>query len=162
MELTPRTVDEPAAARRSGRRRRGAVVVAVALVAVGVIAWQGLTSASEYFYNADEAAAKHDELGSKRFRVQGTVVGGTVERAEGGASFDIAFNGVSIPVTHQGGTPELFDSGIPVVLSGHWDGDRFASDQILVKHSERYEAENEDRLREARAGSGPGASASPP
>jgi cytochrome c-type biogenesis protein CcmE len=38
-----------------------------------------------------------------------------------------------------------------VVLEGRWDpsGDFFASDRILVKHSEQYESDNEDRLKDA-------------
>ena len=37
------------------------------------------------------------------------------------------------------------------MLEGRWDpsGDFFASDRILVKHSEQYEADNEGRLKDA-------------
>ncbi len=36
-------------------------------------------------------------------------------------TFTIAFNGVEVPVVHDGDPPELFEPGIPVVLEGHWD-----------------------------------------
>lgn len=150
MELTPRTLDVEAPGGRSPARRRWAlVVVALAVGAIGVIAWQALTSASEYFYNADEAVAERADLEGKRFRLQGTVVDGSIDRSEGGASFTVEFDDVAVDVVHAGGTPELFQPGIPVVLSGRWDGDRFASDEILVKHDEEYEAENRDRIEDA-------------
>ena len=155
MELTPRTAAEPSPPDRAPRRRSPwayAVLVAV-LLGVGVVAYQGLTSASLYFYNADEAVEQRSELGDKRIRVQGTVQDG-VRATDTGVEFDIAFNGVDLRVEHDGDPPELFEPGIPVVLEGRWstDGDRFRSDEILVKHDEQYEAENEDRLDDAEDG----------
>jgi len=35
---------------------------------------------------------------------------------------------------------------VPVVLEGHWQGDVFAGDRILVKHSEDYKASNPDHV----------------
>ena len=51
-------------------------------------------------------------------------------------------------VHHQGDPPELFQAGLPVVLEGHWssDGTFFASDRILVKHTEEYKASNPDHV----------------
>ena len=54
----------------------------------------------------------------------------------------------SLPVLY---VPELFQPDIPVVMEGRFVGDRYVSDRILVKHSEEYEAENEDRLVDARS-----------
>ena len=62
------------------------------------------------------------------------------------ADFDISFNNVTVHVVHQGDPPELFQAGLPVVLEGRWQGDVFASDRILVKHSEEYKASNPDRV----------------
>jgi cytochrome c-type biogenesis protein CcmE len=39
------------------------------------------------------------------------------------------------------------------VLEGNWEGEVFASDRILVKHSSEYEADNQERLDEADQGS---------
>jgi cytochrome c-type biogenesis protein CcmE len=119
--------------------------------------YQGLTSASLYFYNADEAVAQQSDLGDKRFRLQGTVLGDSIEPTEAGVDFEVAFNEVQVEVHHDGDPPELFQPGIPVVLEGRWDpsGEFFASDTIRVKHSEQYEADNQERLDEAdRGGAG--------
>lgn len=152
MELTPR----PAPVGGAQRRRRsplayGALVVV--LLGVGVVAYQALTSASLYFYNADEAVAQRAELGDRRFRLQGTVRD-DVATTELGVTFTVTWNGDDVAVRHDGDPPELFAPGIPVVLEGRWapSGDVFASDRILVKHSEQYEADNGDRLRRAEDG----------
>jgi cytochrome c-type biogenesis protein CcmE len=153
LDLTPRTA--PA------RRRRGlkAVVVLVAVVAaLGFIAVKALGDASMFFLNADEAVAQREDLGTDRFRLQGTVVDGSVEETDDGVTFQVAFNDVSVDVVHRGDPPELFQPDIPVVLEGHWDGEVFASDRILVKHSSEYEAEHEDRLGEADEGGTEGTS----
>lgn len=158
MELTPRTAPDPAVApiRRPSPWAYGALLAV--LVGLGVIVYQGLTSASLYFYNADEAVAQQDHLGDRRFRLQGTVLGDSIHPTDQGVDFTVTYNGVEVDVRHDGDPPELFQPGIPVVLEGRWDpiGDVFVSDTILVKHSEQYQADNGDRLKAAdRGGTAP-------
>ena len=147
LDLTPRTTPS--------RRHRGlaASLVLVAVVAaLALIAVKALGDASLFFLNADEAVEQREDLGTDRFRLQGTVVDDSVEETDDGVAFQVAFNGATVDVVHRGDPPELFQPGIPVVLEGHWDGEVYASDRILVKHSSEYEADNEDRLREADEG----------
>ena len=86
--------------------------------------YQGLTSASVYFYNADEAVAQRADLGDKRFRLQGTVIGDSIRPTDAGVDFTVAYDSVLVQVRHQGDPPELFQAGIPVVLDGRWDPSR--------------------------------------
>jgi len=155
VELTPRTAPDPSTPTTAPRRRsRWAYgLLVVVLVAVGVVAYQGLTSASLYFYNADEAVAQRADLGDKRIRVQG-VVQDDVETTDDGVTFTISFNGTDVHVVHDGDPPEMFATGTPVVLEGRWsdDTDEFHSDEILVKHDEQYEADNGDRIADAEDG----------
>lgn len=150
MELTPRPA--PATRRRRSPWAYGALVAV--LLGLGLVVYQGLTSASLYFYNADEAVEQRAQLGDKRFRLQGTVLGESIVPTDDGVDFTVAFNGVRVDVRHDGDPPELFQAGIPVVLEGRWarTGDVFASDTIRVKHSEQYEADNSDRLDDAERG----------
>jgi cytochrome c-type biogenesis protein CcmE len=168
MELTPRTLGEDApdgesagtatttTDRRSAvRRRRRWVslgVLAVVLGVLGMLVYKGLSDATLYFRNADEAVAQRDELGDRRFRLQGTVVGDP-ERVGQSVTFAVAYAGVSVDVRHVGDPPELFRAGVPVVLEGRWaDGeDVFDSDRILVKHDAEYESQEDydERVREA-------------
>jgi len=154
VELSPRTAPGPSDTKPPRRRSLWAYgILAVVLVAVGVVAFQGLTSASLYFYNADEAVEQRDVLGDKRFRVQGTVQDDVTTTADG-VTFTITFNGVDVPVVHDGDPPQLFEPGIPVVLEGHWatDAEPFLSDEILVKHDAQYEEDNGDRIADAEDG----------
>ena len=150
MELTPRPA--PATRRRRSPWAYGALVAV--LLGLGLVVYQGLTSASLYFYNADEAVEQRADLGDKRFRLQGTVLGDSITPTDEGVDFTVAFNGVQVDVRHDGDPPELFQAGIPVVLEGRWSAtdDAFDSDTIRVKHSEQYEADNGDRLDDAERG----------
>jgi cytochrome c-type biogenesis protein CcmE len=144
LDLTPRSTEA------TTRRRRSPWAIAVLILVLGALGFvviRGLTSATLYFYNADEAVERRDDLGERRFRIQGEVQEG-VEETEGGARFSIAFNGVAVPVDHLGDPPDLFRVGIPVVLEGRWEGEEFVSDRMLVKHSEEYRADNPDRVPE--------------
>ena len=59
-----------------------------------------------------------DELGDQRFRLQGTVLDDVETDRATGVTFTVTFNGVEVPVAHDGDPPELFEPGIPVVLEG--------------------------------------------
>ena len=115
------------------------VVVLVLLgVAVGAIAMQA-RGASLYFKNADEAVAQKASLGTKRFRLQGTVVGKPKEQGPA-TLFKVQYNGVDVLIRHTGSEPAMFKSGIPVVAEGHWNtaGTAFESDRLLIKHDADY------------------------
>jgi cytochrome c-type biogenesis protein CcmE len=148
-DLTPRTVGDPRPPRRQRRRNPGAYVLLALIVAgIGYVIFQGLNNAALYYRNADEAVAQKESLGTRRFRVQGTVQE-PVTKTGNEVDFSIAFNGAVVPVHHTGGDPpELFKAGVPVVLEGHWDksGAFFASDNILIKHSAEYKEQNPGRV----------------
>ena len=156
MELTPRTALDPSEDPPRARCRNpwAYAVLAFVVLGVGYVAYEGLTSASLYFYNADEALEQREELGDRRIRVQGVVHNVAVSRDDDRVTFDIVFNDDAIEVAHEGSPPELFEEGTPVVLEGRFArGDvLFLSDEILVKHDEQYEAENEDRIEDAEDG----------
>ena len=151
FDLTPRT----SAATKSGPKERnprkafaiGALVAVAAALAFVLL--QGLNDAATFFYNVDEAVARKTELGTDRFRMQGNVTDGSVEETPEGVSFVLRFNGVEVPVEHTGTPPELFGPDIPVVLEGAWDGDTFASDEILIRHDNEYDEKNADRVADA-------------
>ena len=142
----------PRPVRKGGRRRRwtAALIVAGVAVAVALLVNNLLGDAALFFYNADEAVERRDDLGSQRFRIQGTPLGEAAETFEDDRpvlAFAIAFEDAVVDVVHTGDPPELFQPGVPVVLEGAWtagsgpaavDGWHFASDRMLVKHDNDY------------------------
>jgi cytochrome c-type biogenesis protein CcmE len=182
VELTPRTGPTAAPGETAGpglapegvrrppsvRSKLPVIAVIVAIVAVGAfVIVNALGNATLFFYNADEAVDRQEQLGTDRFRLQGTVVGPSVVRTDEGVRFEVTFNGVEVPVQHFGDPPELFQPDIPVVLEGSFaagpDGELsapvnadgaplFLSDRMLVKHDENYKAKEGGRLEEAEEG----------
>lgn len=145
LDLTPREAPE-----RPTRRWPAVAAVVVIVAAIGFVLVRGLGDATLYFYNADEAVEMRDELGDRRFRLQGTVVPDSVVSTPTGVEFTVVFHDVEVDVRHTGEPPDLFQEDIPVVVEGAWaDDDVVESDAIVVKHTEVYEEDNGDRLREA-------------
>jgi cytochrome c-type biogenesis protein CcmE len=129
--------------RRAPRKRLRHVVVAVVIVgAIGFIVFKGIASALVYYRTVNQAVADRAELGTRAFRIEGTVVAGTIRRSGDTVDFEIASHGVSLPVVATTIPPQLFRAGRRVVLDGHFESltgpDTFLSDQILVKHSSNY------------------------
>lgn len=130
------------------------VVLALVLGASAFLLVKGLGDATVFFKNADEVAspAQRAAIGTKRFRLQGTVVDGTVKEAGDSVDFDVEYRCKTVHVRHQGAPPELFKAGIPVVLEGAYakDSDVYDSDKIFVKHTSEYRVKEGDRLQLAK------------
>ena len=130
------------------KKRRGLILLFGAFVVAGVLLWQGLSNATVYFKTVDEAVAQRADLGDRRFRVEGVVVEGSVKGDDNGVTFVVTNNNVDLTVRHKGDPPELFKPNIPVVLEGRFQGADFASDRILVKHTEEYRKDNPERVKD--------------
>jgi len=123
-------------------------VVGVLLVGAFVfLLVKGLGSSLNYFETVDQAVHSRAQLGTKTFRLEGLVVPGTVERHDGGVDFTAAGTKHRIAVVNTGNPPQLFQPDIPVVVVGHFAGDTFVSNQIIVDHSAQYVAKYPSRVR---------------
>ena len=172
LNLTPRDVAGVGASRNNILPKLLLVGVVIAL---GFVLLQTLGSSALFFYNADEAVQRRDELIDQRFRVQGTPFGEPVSaeidrdgRQELGVVFPITYDGIVVDVVHIGSPAELFQPGVAVVLEGTWaqglpagineisqganDGWYFASTEMIVKHDNEYRNDNEERLDDAERG----------
>lgn len=155
MAVTARPPAVPSAApvlrarrRLLGTRRRQVAAVVVILAAIGFLVSEGLHNATTYFLYTNQAVAQKASLGTKPFRIEGTVEPG-VRRAGGYTDFTIVANGVAVPVVSTGSPTSLFKPGIPVVLDGHWSasGKVYDSNLIMVKHTANYVEAHPDRLK---------------
>ncbi len=167
MELTPRTGPEaeagpdgavttaPSRSKTTKSRLPAMALLVVVVLVGGYVLVNALGSATTFYRNVDEAVAQRDTLGTKRFRLQGTVEPGTDRRTGEGVDFVLTYNGVELPVQHAGDPPEMFKANEAVLLEGHFAADgstTFQSDLMIVKHSETYTAEHQDRIAEAETG----------
>lgn len=155
FDLTPQKSAGSHGGRMPRNRKWFALVVLLALVGAGAFLLSNLGGATEYFHRVDEAVAMRSQLGTQRFRIQGTVVtppkGRSIENNKQRISFVIEANGVTAPVVYTGSDPPaLFKRCEPVLIVGNWSADAqneaFLGDQIIIKHDENYSADHKDRL----------------
>lgn len=115
----------------------------VALAMIGAaLAWivsQNLPGSVVYFVTPTELLAQGSQIAGKPLRLGGQVVPGSA-RESGSAVLMVVTDGTTrTSVEHRGATPELFRSGIGVVLEGSLGRDGvFRSNTMLIKHSEQY------------------------
>jgi cytochrome c-type biogenesis protein CcmE len=142
----PRPGGSPPRRALLGNRRRQVIALLVIAGAVSFLLLEGLNNATVYFKTADQAVADKAALGDRQFRIEGTVEPG-VHQVGTTTDFSIYANGVRVSVVDSADPPQLFKTGVPVVLDGHWEGSVYASDQIMVKHTASYTEAHPDRLK---------------
>jgi cytochrome c-type biogenesis protein CcmE len=127
--------------RRSARTRY--VVLGVAcVVALGFLLYKGLTDSAVYYRTVTESIERRDDGDTDRFRMAGDVVPGSVVDTAAGVTFAMTDGASTAEVLHEGSPPELFADGVPVVVEGRWDGQAFHSDEILIRHDNEYDPED--------------------
>jgi cytochrome c-type biogenesis protein CcmE len=148
------TVAAPRRRTRLASRRRIVIAGLVVAAALGFLVFRGLANATEYFLTTTQAVQQKAHLGTSPFRIEGTVendvrqIGDTVR-------FTVYSGGTAVQVISTGTPSPLFKPGIPVVLAGHWSGNVYMSDLIMVKHSANYVEAHPGRLKSQLPGSKP-------
>jgi len=158
MDLSPRTPVGPAAPVRRKRNWLPMLVLAMVVVAGGVIVTQFLTQAVDYYCNVDEVGVRDGCDEDRRIRLQGTVDEGTVDRVANTTVFTITFNDETIPVSYDGEPGGIFKECIPVVVHGVIEDGTLQGDRVEVKHSDEYVAVNDERVADAESAGCPDAS----
>jgi len=139
----------PPSPSRSGRQQRRRLVV-VGVVLAGAFVFllvKGLGSSLDYFETVDQAIQSKAVLGTKTFRLEGLVAPGSVHRHDGSVDFVASGSDGRIDVVNTGNPPQLFQPDIPVVVVGHFVGETFVSNQIIVDHTAQYVAKYPKRVR---------------
>lgn len=125
---------------------RYAVVGLVLIGALAFLIFKGLGSALDFYMPADQAVAQKATLGGKTINLEGVVAPGTIHSTTDGVNFVVSSGAVRLAVHNTSSPPQLFQANIPVIAVGHFQGDLFVSDQILVKHSSTYIAQHPARV----------------
>lgn len=147
--IAPRTV---VPRRRMLRGWRLVVAGAVFLGAVGFLLVKGIGTSLDFYDTVPQALHERAKLGDSTFRLSGVVVPGTIRRVPGGIDFDIEGGGVKEPVEAHDLPSPIFQPGIGVVLVGHFQGDYFWTNQIMVKHSATYKPAKQASAKRPRTG----------
>jgi cytochrome c-type biogenesis protein CcmE len=135
--LPPLVFEGPRRRRGLGNRRQKAVAGVLIVGALSFLVFRGLTNALDYYLTANQAVAQRAHLGETNFRIQGTVLP-DLRQVGTDLQFSITSHNVDVKVVNVGSPPQLFRAGLPVVLDGHWQGNTFASSQIMVQHGSSY------------------------
>ncbi len=155
-EADTATTSSPDPTRRPalpGPRRRSKrlwVVFGLLAAAFAFLLVEGLGSSLNYFDTVDQALAHRATLGTTTFRLEGTVVAGSIRSTSTGTDFAISESNHTVQVVNTGSPPQLFQSSIPVVVVGHFTTPsslEFVSNSILVKHSANYIAQHPGRVK---------------
>jgi cytochrome c-type biogenesis protein CcmE len=144
------------------RRGFGGKRALYALLGVGVLGlagfmiFQALSTSLVYFILPNEYARDPGQYENRRIRLGGLVAPESVrfDDRELQLTFLVTDGIREYPVRHAGAPPDLFKENAGVVLEGRFAGDVFVSDNLLIKHSEVYEAPKDghidiDALRES-------------
>jgi len=151
LDLTPR--DTAAPTTRAKRKWPATLAIAAVVVALGFVLFNGLSNATVFFYNVDQAVAKRADIGTSRIRIQGNVIADSIDRTANGVDFRLKYNGKVIKVRHTGEPPELFGPAIPIVLEGAFASTapdaEYLSDRMLIRHDSTYDEKNPQKVRDA-------------
>ncbi|WP_439659451.1 cytochrome c maturation protein CcmE [Lentzea sp. HUAS TT2] len=118
-------------------------VAGVVLVFVGLLVFGNLNRNLVYYLTPQEAIGRRADFpDGRRLQLGGLVREGSVDRSSGGLRFVLSSGletaSPAVTVEHTGAPAQLFQAGIGVVVEGSWQGDRFVSDTMIVKHDENY------------------------
>ena len=126
-------------------RKRIRIFVVFAAV-IGIIGWlfvDGFEDTMVYYTTVNELQAKGKVAERKGFRVSGTVVPGSVVKADDGLSiqFVLEEQGHELNVQYHGIVPDTFKDDIQVLLEGKYRNNQFSATQIFTKCASKYEGE---------------------
>ena len=127
------------------KRKWGYAVAGVAVLAVaGAMIYQALATSLVYFILPNEYEADPGRFDERRLRLGGIVAEGSMafDESDLRLTFLVTDGLVSYPVRHFGAPPDLFQENVGVVIEGRFEGETFVSDNVLVRHSEVYEADD--------------------
>lgn len=122
-------------------RLRLASLALVAIAGIGVLAVSGLGGSLVYYKTPTELVQVHAGDG-QRLRLGGLVMPGTVTRTATGVSFMLTDGVTDVRVVNTGTPTGVFQAGQGAIVEGTWTNGLFASDTLIVKHSNEYRSKN--------------------
>jgi len=125
---------------------RNKVFVGVGLVVLvlGFLAYTGFDEGKSYYKFVDELQSMGPEAYSKRLKVHGNVVPGSIKKEGSKLEFLLTKNGATIPVKYIGKdpVPDTFKDDCEAVIDGRYrESGVFEGELIQAKCASKYEAD---------------------
>ena len=116
----------------------------ILFLAIGVLGWFGFVNSATYYYEVGEFLGKSELYQGQSVRVNGTVVSGSIQQADGGGiSFvikDINTSSTTMKVVYTGAVPDTLQEENDVVVEGKYTEEGiFEATTILTKCASKYE-----------------------
>jgi cytochrome c-type biogenesis protein CcmE len=133
----------------SGDRRRYlrfGIAIAVVVVSLGYLAYTGVQQSKSYYVTIGELRAMDQSVYSKRLRVAGDVVPGSIKRQGSRVEFMLQEQGKTLPVTYNGmeAPPDTFRDHAQALAEGTFGRDGvFHATQLPAKCASKYAPANQ-------------------
>ena len=116
-------------------------VTAVILLSLGYLAYTGVQDSKSYYVTIKELNAMGNEAYSKRLRVAGNVVPGSIKRSGTRVDFMLKENDLTLPVSYTGteAPPDTFKDDSQALADGKFGSDGvFHAKQLQAKCASKY------------------------
>src|SRR5918999_2121797 len=116
----------------------GGLTIVVALFAL--VGWAMNRPGSTAFYVTPTELVAMKQAPTDGYRVNGTVVPGSIQRRGLETSFLVTDGSTEIPVETKAPLPDTFKSRAEAVARGTFDGGSFTADEVLAKCPSKFKA----------------------
>ena len=118
----------------------GAAIVVI-LLTLSYLAYTGVEESKSYYVTISELRGMGDSAHTKRLRVAGTVVPGSIKRQGTSVEFSLQENDKSLPVVYRGteAPPDTFKDDSQALVEGEFGQDGvFHAKQLQAKCASKY------------------------
>jgi len=129
----------------SGRYLRFGIAIAVIVVSLGYLAWTGVQESKSYYVTIKELQTMDNSRFSKRLRVAGDVVPGSIKRTGTRVEFTLKEQDRTLPVVYNGteAPPDTFKDNSQALAEGQFGHDGvFHANQLQAKCASKYAPKN--------------------
>jgi cytochrome c-type biogenesis protein CcmE len=123
------------------RYLRFGIAIAIIVVSLGYLAWTGVRDTHEYYVTIKELNTMDASRYTKRLRVAGNVVPGTIQRHGTEVDFSLKENNMVLPVVYTGSEalPDTFKDDAQALAFGSYGRDGvFRAHQVQAKCASKY------------------------
>jgi cytochrome c-type biogenesis protein CcmE len=124
---------------------RFGAAIAVVVVALGYLAWTGVQESKSYYVTIKELQSMNNGRYSKRLRVAGNVVPGSIKRSGTRVEFSLKENDLTLPVVYNGteAPPDTFKDDSQALAEGQYGRDGiFHAQQLQATCASKYAPKN--------------------